>query len=299
LPALEWNIGEENTQSARQQNEMANFIAATDAYDHPIVLHTFPQEQDKRFEPMLGKGSRLTGASLQNMWDAVHRRTLRWVKASKDSGRPWVCANDEQGAADQGVPPDPGYGGFDGAVTMKGGRKYDLHDIRKRTLWGNLMAGGGGVMYYFGYKLKQNDLRCQDFRSRDYCRHALNFLHEQNLPLAQMTNMNALVGNPNNQYGPWCLAEPNQVYLVYVPAGGKAELDLSDATGVYSLAHFNPREGGPLKMSAQTVAGGTKLTLAAPASGPEEDWVFLVQRTKRGGGGMNQHQLGNRSSAKH
>ncbi len=28
-----------------------------------------------------------------------------------------------------------------------------MHDVRKLCLWGNLMAGGAGVEYYFGYKL--------------------------------------------------------------------------------------------------------------------------------------------------
>ena len=29
------------------------------------------------------------------------------------------------------------------------------------------MAGGAGVEYYFGYSLPENDLLCEDFRSRD------------------------------------------------------------------------------------------------------------------------------------
>ena len=52
------------------------------------------------------------------------------------------------------------------------------------------MAGGAGVEYYFGYKLPQNDLVCQDFRSRDkswdYCRIALNFFHQNDVPFHEM-----------------------------------------------------------------------------------------------------------------
>ncbi len=54
-----------------------------------------------------------------------------------------------------------------------------MHDIRKYCLWGNLMAGGAGVEYYFGYQLPEHDLNLEDFRSRDkswdYCRIALDF----------------------------------------------------------------------------------------------------------------------------
>ena len=280
--ALEWNLGEENTQSTQQQIDMATFLNRIDSSAHSIVVHTYPKEQKKRYKPLLGNGSTLTGASLQNMWDEVHQRTLKWVKASAESGRPWIVANDEQGNANNGVPPDPGYEGFDGAVTMKDGRKYDLHDIRKQTLWGNIMAGGAGVMYYFGYKLKQSDLVCEDFRSRDqswnYCGHALNFFQTQNLPLQRMTNMNSLVGNKSNEYGPWCLAEQNNVYLVYLPDGGETKLDLTDAEGVYTLDRYNPRTGGQLASSAQAIPSGSELKIAAPTTGPTEDWVFLIRK---------------------
>ena len=37
---------------------------------------------------------------------------------------------------------------------------YSIEDVRKQTLWGNLMAGGAGVEYYFGYQLPENDLIC-------------------------------------------------------------------------------------------------------------------------------------------
>ena len=86
-------------------------------------------------------------------WNAVHERTLRWVLASAEAKKPWVVANDEQGPAGLGVPPDPGLSGFAGKDAQGRDVGYTLHDIRKYTLWGNLMAGGAGVEYYFGYGL--------------------------------------------------------------------------------------------------------------------------------------------------
>ncbi|QEG21188.1 DUF5060 domain-containing protein [Mariniblastus fucicola] len=260
LNMLEWNLGEENTQTFEEQMAMAVYLDSIDAYGHNIALHTYPQQQDKVYDPWLGKAP-LTGLSLQNMWDAVHKRTLLWVNKSRNSDHPWVVANDEQGQADQGVPPDPGYAGFDGTVTMKNGRKYDLHDIRKRTLWGNLMAGGAGVMYYFGYALPENDLKCEDFRSRDkswdYCQIAKEFLLENEIPIHELKNMNGLVGNKNDGYGNWCLAKPGSLYLVYLPEGGKVSLELSKESVDFEAFWFDPENGGelsPTKVANQRAA---------------------------------------------
>jgi len=64
--ALQWNLGEENTQSFEEQVQMAGYIRSLDPYDHPIVLHTFPDEQEQVYMPLLGWSEGLTWLSLQN-----------------------------------------------------------------------------------------------------------------------------------------------------------------------------------------------------------------------------------------
>lgn len=279
--ALNWNLGEENTQSPEQQRAMAQFIAQTDPYGHPRVVHTYPDWQDRVYSKLLGPQSALTGASLQNSWSAAHPRTLKWVTESAKAGKPWVVCHDEQNPADQGVPPDPGYAGHDGRA-LQGDNPYDLHDIRKLCLWGTLMAGGAGVEYYFGYKLPQNDLTCQDWRSRDrswdYGRIALEFFHSQRIPFWEMRNANALVGNPTNDTSKFCLAKPGELYLVYLPRGGTTELDLSGAPGAFHVRWFNPRAGGPLLAgSVAHVQGGSRVHLGPPPADPEQDWLVVVR----------------------
>lgn len=280
--ALNWNLGEENTQTPAQQRAMAQYIHDTDPYDHLIVVHTFPNWQDRVYPELLGERSVLTGASLQNGWNNAHQRTLQWVTESAKADRPWVVANDEQNPASLGVPPDPGYAGFSGRTEGEG-PSYDLHDIRKATLWGTLLAGGAGVEYYFGYKLPQNDLVCEDFRSRDrswdYCRIALEFFREHDVPFWDMANADELVGNAKHDNSKYCLAQAGTVYLVYLPQGGTAELDLTGASGTFRVQWFDPRSGGPLQAGSVTaVAGGNQAALGGPPKDATDDWVVLVRR---------------------
>jgi len=276
--ALNWNLGEENTQSPEEQRAMAQFISDTDPYRHLIVIHSYPSQQNRVYEALLGHQSVLTGASTQNPWNRAHRQTLKWVRASAAAGRPWVVCNDEQNPANLGIPPDPGYQGFAGNDNSGKPVGYDLHDIRKLTLWGTLMAGGAGVEYYFGYQLAENDLRLEDFRSRDrswdYCRIALGFFRDHAIPLDRMTNADELVGNPEHDNSAYCLAEPGKLYLVYLPAGGTARLDLTSVSGDFSLTWFNPRDGGPLSLPEKIPAGG-KTVLTAPSA---DDWLAVLRR---------------------
>ena len=284
LLALNWNIGEENTQSAEQQLAMAMSLRDTDPYaGRHIVVHTFPNGQDSVYPGLLGSRSPFTGASLQMAWNVVHERTLRWVVASSQAKKPWVVANDEQGPAGLGVPPDPGYSSFTGKDAQGRDVGHTLHDIRKYALWGNLMAGGAGVEYYFGYGLPDNDLVAENFRSRDrswdYARIAIDFFHSQKIPFWDMTNADALAGNETHDNSRYCFAKVNDVYLVYLPSGGTTNLDLSKASGEFTVDWFDPRNGGSLKKgSIPTARGGAPAALGTPPDNPGDDWLVVVRR---------------------
>jgi hypothetical protein len=281
--ALNWNLGEENTQTAAQQRAMSKYIADLDPYDHNIVVHTFPNQQDKVYNALIGDRSVLTGTSLQNSsLESTHAHTVKWVKASVAAGKPWIVAFDESGSAAHAQCPDLGYKGFDGH-DRTGKYVYTQHKVRKETLWGTLMAGGAGCEYYFGYQFVENDLVCEDWRSRDqswdYCRIALDFFRDHEIPFWEMTNTDELVGNPEHEAGVFAFSKPGSLYLVYLPEGGNQALDLSGAEGPFSVRWFNPREGGALQSgSKKTLTGGKSVRLGQPPSDPEEDWVVIVRR---------------------
>jgi hypothetical protein len=277
--ALNWNLGEENTQTTAQQTAMIDYIAELDAYDHNIVVHTFPSQQDKVYRPLLGDGSKLTGVSLQNSdIRDTHSQTVKWVQASTAAGKPWIVAFDESGSAAHGQCPDLGYRGFDGK-DKTGKMIYTPEEVRRQTLWGTLMGGGAGVEYYFGYQFVENDLTCEDWRSRDQswkdCRIALDFFRESGVPMEQTVPADELVGNHQHNNSCYCLAIPNQAYLVYLPGGGPIEIDLRKATGEYQLELFNPRTG-QTRPTDQVVAAGKIPVLRAPDD--KNDWLLVLRR---------------------
>ena len=280
--ALNWNLGEENTQTNAQQRAMIDYIAALDAYDHNIVVHTFPGEQNKVYEALLGDKSKLTGVSLQNSsLKTTHEQTLKWVRASAAAGKPWIVAFDESGSAAHAQCPDLGYQGFDGR-DRTGKMVYTEHEVRKQTLWGTLMAGGAGNEYYFGYQFAENDIVCEDWRSRDrswdYCRHAIRFFHDNQIPFWEMQNADELVGNPDHDVSRFCFVKPDEVYLVYLPDGGTTSLDLRQAKGEFRVEWFNPRTGGSLVPGSVTsVSGGKKVDFGDPPTDDAEDWLAVVR----------------------
>lgn len=283
--ALNWNLGEENTQSTAEQKAMLDYIAALDPYGHNRVLHTFPNEQEKKYRPLAGDQSQLTGLSLQNGHiKDTHWQTVKWVRESASAGKPWIVAFDESGSAAHGQCPDLGYKGYDGR-DRTGKMTYTEHDVRHQTLWGTLLGGGAGVEYYFGYQYVENDLVCEDWRSRDrswdYCRIALEFFHTNEIPFWEMSNQDQLVGNPEHDNSRYCFAKTGEVYVVYLPPGQSTPLDLSETEGEFLVHWFNPRAGGELQQGSVTaVNAAAKVALGDPPAAPDQDWVVLVRRKR-------------------
>lgn len=262
--ALNWNLGEENDiwdelgdPTQERIKAYIEYIHALDAYDHPVVIHTYPNQHDEVYGPLLGRASELDGLSIQTAFDNVHAATLKWVAASSDSPRTWVVSNDEQGPHTHGVKPD--------------GPDSNRDAIRKETLWGNLMAGGAGVEYYFGYQFPPHDLNANDWRTRDTvwedARHALDFFYTY-VPFWTMTPADDLAsGNA------WVLADPGRVYAVYLPEGGTTRIAME--AGAYDVAWYNPRTGGELQ-GRSSVTAGASLTIGPPPAEQDADWAVLI-----------------------
>ncbi len=265
--ALNWNIGEENTQTTKQQLDMANELRRLDPYDHHLVIHTYPDQQDNVYRPLLGTKA-FTGASLQNSHlKDCHWQVVKWNRESAKAGKPWGVAFDEPGNASHGMPADPDYPGM-----PKDYKGATVDETRKHVLWGSLMAGGWGVEYYFGYKLPQSDLNCEDWRSRDqswdYAKIALDFFRNENVPFWEMASADEMIGNPKHQNFGYCLAKKGY-YVVYLDGSRSVVLTPHKGDQPNDIQWFNPRTGekGPRgKLGTFKIEAPTK-----------DDWVAIIQ----------------------
>lgn len=273
LLGLTWNIGEENTQTAVQERAMAKYIADLDPHNNLIVMHTYPGEKN-RYNSLTGSQSELTGASLQiaNI-DNVNTEINTWRAASLLAGKQWVVACDETGPATDGVACDASYTGNKGSVAD------NRDDVRKKILWGCLMAGGEGVEYYYGYNTGETDLVAEDHRSRDTkwddANHAKVFFETYPQDLNAMIPSNSTVSGTSNL----CLKNDGTEYIVYLPNGGTANITTT-GSGTYSVGWYDPKTGGGLKIGSTTVisAGGTVSIGTAPYNQITQDWAVYIQK---------------------
>jgi len=261
---LTWNLGEENTNSTDQLKSFVRYFRAVDPYGHPIVVHTYPGQYDQVYMPLLGLDG-FDGASLQmnKTGDDTHSETVKWVDRSTAAGRPWLVCLDEFGHGANGVQTDA--------------TQYWHDEARKNCLWANLMAGGAGVEWYFGYEYPHNDLHCEDWRTRDHLwdltRIAVEFFHAH-LPFGEMTHADALTAAPDD----FCFAQNGTIYAVYLPHGGSTTLDLQQHAREFEVWWFDPRQGGPLQRgSVLHVSGPGTAALGDPPNRPHDDWVVLVR----------------------
>ena len=220
--SMNWNLGEENNQPIEEVKKAARYVWELDPYQHHLVIHTFPN-QDDRYAELIGDQSPLTGASLQlsdEEFMDVHPRVLKWREMSNATGKRWALAVDEPGKAQIALLPDD----------------EDLeHNLaRSNAMWGTLMAGGFGVEWYFGYASPNSDLTCQDFRSRDLFwdqnRYALHFF-ETYIPFWDLQPADELTED-NVSY---CLTNENDYYVIFLPMELETtRVDLGDSDATFS-----------------------------------------------------------------
>ncbi len=266
--ALNWNLGEEiNDATPAQKRAWAQYFHNHDPYHHHIVIHNGASHYELMGDPP--SGSYLTGFSLQTGrvdFTDVHDMTLDYLNRSVTAGRPWVVACDEPGDATHALVPDSNTPKWD----------PNRNNARQNALWGNVMAGGAGLEWYFGYQHAHSDLTCQDFRSRDLfwdqCRYMLEFFEKNDIPFQDMTNDNNLTSNPND----YCLKKDGELYLVYLKSGSTTNISLPP--GTFTIHWYNPRTGGGLQTgSISEITGPGSVSIGNPPKEPEKDWLGVIR----------------------
>ncbi len=256
--ALNWNLGEEiNNATHEQKVAWADYFWTHDPYQHHIVIHNMGNPH----YDLLGDASKLTGFSLQTSkpdFSQVHRRTRDYIDRSVAAGKPWVVACDEPGDASHALITDA---------------EDPTHDnARKNALWGNIMAGGAGVEWYFGYRHPHSDLTCEDYRSRAemwrQCKIALDFFDKYDIPFWDMKCEDEMTASDSD----YVLCKPGEVYLVYLKHGGDIEVDVS--SGKFDYGWLNPRTGDGLDGLLNKGSTDGKTELTAPDN---NDWLLVIR----------------------
>lgn len=274
--AITWNMGEENGpanfspngQTTQQQKDMVAYMKNHDPYQNFVVVHTHasPKFRYGIFEDLLGF-EYLDGPSLQiSRIEEVHSETKTWLYKSDSAGKQWVVNLDEIGPHWLGVVPDDH-------------PSENQDSVRHLALWGNLMGGGGGCEWYFGYKNPHDDLNMEDWRSRDrmwdYTRYAVQFFKDY-LPFWNMISLDELTQEEKD----YVFTAQNQIYVIYKPADiAVPDLNLADASGNFAVKWYNPRNGGDLmEGDVATVEAGSVVNLGNPPSSENEDWVVMLTK---------------------
>ena len=282
--ALTWNLGEENVQHPGDVRHMASYMGALDAYDHPLVLHSYP-DQKQRYRPLLGPRSPLNGLSLQGRQDDIsdlRADVITWSNNARLAGRPMVMSYDEPGRADGGAGVDPDYPD----ENLPSEREIELDpDLFLRSgLWNALTAGANGVEAYYGYRTGCSDLDCQDHRTRARLwregRIALDFFSEH-------------VGDRATQMLPtdwatvalddYVFADPGQYYII-VMSDEDAVLQTGGVEGRFAVRWFDRQLGGDLQIGSidEFDPHPRRTPIGTPPEGGSGNWVAVVSRVDEG-----------------
>ena len=261
LPAIKWNLGEESVYSGEEAIALAGYLAALDWADHPIALHN-PADWFGPYEDTLGRPE-FSATSIQYQPDEAGVLVEQWRAASAGAGRPWIIDMDENRPAQEGLTPD------------------NAGPLRKTILYDVLFSGAGGIEWYLGYHPLPigGDLNVEEFRTRAemwaYAAHARRFL-EENTPFWLMAPADALLSGEAGDYGGGeVLAQPGEVYAVYLPSAARPAT-LAAPDGDYTLRWYDPRTGEFIGLPLALSAAGGALPLGLPPGNTAGDWVALV-----------------------
>lgn len=238
--------------------KMGALVKAHDPYQHLTSIHG---HGDFRF-----RTSPWADFAMYQKWDEAggHDFMLKNRQSQAATGRPMPQINEEYGYEDH----YPGKWG--------GGRKAPARsaDNRRRLAWEMYMAGGYQTT---GERADRGTGKGADSGGGWLTGRGdgqMTMLEGYGHIVTCFTSLQWWKLEPKDDLvsqGAYCLAEPGQQYLVYLPKGGKVDLKLAEAK--YSAQWFNPRNG---QWKDIGVVSGP--TWASPSSADDGDWAIVLRR---------------------
>ncbi len=274
-PALQWNLGEENTNTSAQIKDFADYIRDLDPYDHPLFMHTYPNTANyDRYTDLLGhptfNGPTFQVGEISTDAEAdgggVYGMVVDWQAQAQAAGHPWVITFTE---ASGGQAPTP--------------NESVSSQQRVFWMWASVMSGGAGFEWY----LKNDgaghayDLAVEDLREFDQHWEQAGYLTEFFSETLQSTlgiDLQSL--QPDNEItttiSDWVLADAGNTYLIYLREGGSTEIDLPD-NSEYSVLWMNPRTGE--HYDGDNLQGPGNQSIGAAPEESDQDWAVVVTLT--------------------
>ncbi len=251
-PALQWNLGEESSNSIAALKDFAGYIRHLDPYHHPITFH-IRNDQLFRYDGVLGNEN-FECTSLQSGITNSYNGYAKLLRERSDSaGRRWAIYGDEQ------QPP------VNSTLSA-------LNTLRRTVLWGNLMGGGAGVEWYFGYHGSFGDIQSEDWRIVEplwqQTAYAIRFF-QNHLPFHEMMAHYDLVSNTDA----YCFTKPDSVYVIYLYNGQSTHIELPDA--FFQLRWFDPRNDN--LVYGGIISGNLNTLIHQPPYEQSLDWVAWLE----------------------
>jgi len=274
--ALEWNLCEEyNLQfnfGPDRIRAFADYINATDPYDHPVTVHSAGDPLEKLRFTFGDKRFGLTSIQLNQR--PIHEVTEAFRQATSQVGRPLPISLDEftvdRGQEQSHVPVD------------------DADGHRKEKLWPTYLSGGM-IEFILDDFLETDSLKTPEREALwNYTWHARKFMQD-NLPFWEMQPADELASGAGTirvgtghgksvELHAQVFAKSGKVYAVYLPkTNPSGTLDISAAKGAFKLRWYNPRTGD-FEGKTIAVAGGSRVPLGTPPTDVDEDWVVLITK---------------------
>lgn len=230
-------------------------IEKWDPYSHLATSHPLnPMHQDR--------GANWFGFTSFQEWSRTqHSFMLEQRREQEKSGRIIPQTNEEYGYEDHypwWAPPPPA----------------DAPEVLRRTAWDIVMAGAYQTS---GETAKRGTNVWPDTgggwmngRGDD----TMTMLQGYAYMVDFFTSFEWWKANPHDELvdgGNECLAEPGELYAVYLPHGGKVDVHLS--AGTYDASWFDPSSGKHIALSP---ASGP--LWSSPAAPNSNDWALLLQK---------------------
>ena len=262
--ALKWNLSEENDFPIQQLEASASYLRAVDPYDHPIAVHTHPNDFHD-YNHLVGSPL-FDATSIQYDPELAGGQVQEWRQRSDAAGRRWVLDMDENGPWNTGL------------------TDSNADVLRKQILY-DVYFSGGQLEWYAGYHALPlgGDVKLEDFRTRQPMWRSMRIAREfmqEHLPYWEMEPADELVLDDDPKYGgAECLAKKGEVYAIYLPRGNnltKLDLRHTDRSSAFMLRWFNPRSGA-FEGPPRTFAGGKVQPLKGPPGQTPNDWVALIR----------------------